>query len=172
HRQGIPLSKQATTEELTRLARLLKYETLDGLYVGVADGHITSRAVVDRLAKLLREGKSQSEEQLPAVVQPFGRTGMARGTFGGTAKRQSRKTADIGIWVEGLDDVMVRLARCCAPVVGDEIVGFVTKGRGISVHRSDCANGIWLATKSNQQLIEVEWNREAKGAFPVQIEVV
>ncbi len=72
--------------------------------------------------------------------------------------------------MEGLDDVMVRLSRCCTPVPGDEIMGFVTRGRGVSVHRADCANAVGLVTQP-ERLIEVEWDQEASGSFVVAVEV-
>ena len=73
--------------------------------------------------------------------------------------------------VEGLDDVMVRLSRCCTPVPGDEIMGFITRGRGVSVHRSDCANAVSLATAQAARMIEVEWDNEGPGVFIASIEV-
>jgi GTP pyrophosphokinase len=74
--------------------------------------------------------------------------------------------------VEGLDDVMVRLSRCCTPVPGDEIMGFVTRGRGVSVHRADCANAVSLATGQGGRLIDVEWDSDtANDTFVVSIEV-
>ena len=73
--------------------------------------------------------------------------------------------------VEGLDDVMVRLSRCCTPVPGDEIMGFVTRGRGVSVHRADCANAVSLAAGQADRLIEVEWDSDAGGSFVASIEV-
>jgi GTP pyrophosphokinase len=75
------------------------------------------------------------------------------------------------VHVEGLDDVMVRLSRCCTPVPGDEIVGFVTRGRGVSVHRNDCSNAASLAAGEVGRLIEVEWNREGASSFVAAIEV-
>jgi GTP pyrophosphokinase len=66
---------------------------------------------------------------------------------------------------------MVRLSRCCTPVPGDEIMGFVTRGRGVSVHRSDCANAASLSTTKGDRLIEVEWDREKAGMFVASIEV-
>ncbi len=78
----------------------------------------------------------------------------------------------MGVYVEGLDDVMVRLSRCCTPVAGDEIVGFVTRGRGVSVHRADCANALALATGERERLIEVEWDRGGASSFLASIEVM
>ena len=76
-----------------------------------------------------------------------------------------------GVHVEGLDDVMVRLSRCCTPVPGDEIIGFVTRGRGVSVHRSDCANAAALAAGEVGRMIEVEWDRERTGSFVAAVEL-
>jgi GTP pyrophosphokinase len=74
------------------------------------------------------------------------------------------------VHVEGLDDVMVRLSRCCTPVPGDEIMGFVTRGRGVSVHRTDCANAVSLAAQT-QRVIEVEWDHDQTATFVVSVEI-
>jgi GTP pyrophosphokinase len=73
--------------------------------------------------------------------------------------------------VEGLDDVMVRLSRCCSPVPGDEIIGFITRGRGVSVHRADCANAVSLSADQPARLIDVEWDEHSSGVFRASIEV-
>ena len=91
--------------------------------------------------------RPRPEEQLPTTVAP------ARG--GGRSER-----AAAGVHVEGLDDLMVRLSRCCTPVPGDEIIGFVTRGRGVSVHRADCANAVSLSTGQGERLIDVEWDTD------------
>ena len=72
--------------------------------------------------------------------------------------------------VEGLDDVMVRLSRCCTPVPGDEIMGFVTRGRGVSVHRTDCANAVSLRNQADR-VIDVEWDNDAPGNYVVSVEI-
>ena len=109
-----------------------------------------------RIAKNLRDGEPEREEQLPTTVrQP----------------RARRERPAIGVHVEGLDDVMVRLSRCCTPVPGDEIMGFVTRGRGVSVHRADCANAVSLAGGKGERLIEVEWDTDITGMFVASIEV-
>jgi GTP pyrophosphokinase len=77
----------------------------------------------------------------------------------------------VGVHVEGLDDMMVRLSKCCTPVPGDELLGFVTKGRGVSVHRADCANAVSLAGGARERVIEVEWDTEHSGMFVASIEV-
>ena len=88
----------------------------------------------------------------------------------GQGPRAGRRST-AGVYVEGLDDVMVHLARCCTPVPGDQIVGFVTQGRGVSVHRSDCSNAAALSRRSQERLIEVEWDRGGEGVFLATVEV-
>ena len=114
-------------------------------------------------------------------IGPGRRAASARELRGGdqdvqlpSTVRQPRRAASrqgIGLHVEGLDDVMVRLARCCTPVPGDEIIGFVTRGRGVSVHRSDCANAAALAAGEVGRLIEVEWDRDRPGSFLAALEI-
>ena len=80
-------------------------------------------------------------------------------------RHRTRKSLDSAVHVEGLDDVMVRLSRCCTPVPGDEIMGFVTRGRGVSVHRADCANAVSLAVGQSDRLIDVEWDTDIAATF-------
>src|SRR5581483_10160578 len=107
----------------------------------------------DRLARELRGG--ETEVQLPTTArQP---------------KRTERQTP--GVFVEGLDDMMVRLSKCCTPVPGDAIIGYVTRGRGVSVHRGDCANAANLVGSGAGRLIEVEWDRATAGVFSCSVEL-
>ena len=87
-------------------------------------------------------------------------------------RSSARRRQTVGVHVEGLDDVMVRLSRCCTPVPGDEIIGCVTRGRGVSVHRTDCANAVSLMSGQESRLIDVEWDRDTgSDTFVVSIEV-
>ena len=113
------------------------------------------KAVAQRLQRELRGG----EEQLPVTAAPPA----------AAARAPERRAA--GVHVEGLDDVMVRLSRCCTPVPGDEIMGFVTRGRGVSVHRTDCANADGARRASAERLIEVEWDHDQPATFVVSVEV-
>jgi GTP diphosphokinase / guanosine-3',5'-bis(diphosphate) 3'-diphosphatase len=108
---------------------------------------------VQRVQRDLRGG----EEQLPVTV--------AR-----PPRARTRGHADVGVHVEGLDDVMVRLSRCCTPVPGDEIMGFVTRGRGVSVHRTDCANALSLRSQADR-VIDVEWDNDSPGNYVVSVEI-
>jgi len=135
-KEGLPVQKLAGSAAIATVAEAMSYADLDSLHAAIGEGHVSPRTIVQRVQRDLRGG----EEQLPV-----------------TARRppRLRQRRTVGVHVEGLDDVMVRLSRCCTPVPGDEIMGFVTRGRGVSVHRTDCANAAGLASQA-QRLIEVE----------------
>ncbi len=157
-REGLPVQKLASEKALGDVAAAMNYADVDALHAAIGDNRVSARAVAQRILRDLRGGVY--EEQLPVTArqQP-------------TAPRPGRGSA-VGVYVEGLDDLMVRLSRCCTPVPGDEIVGFVTRGRGVSVHRADCANAASLASRSRERLIEVEWDHRSSGVFVATIEVV
>jgi GTP diphosphokinase / guanosine-3',5'-bis(diphosphate) 3'-diphosphatase len=156
-REGLPVQKITHSAVLHDIVESLHYADLDALYAAVGEGHVSAKSVASRVAKVLREGEGDREEQLPTtVIQP---------------RRPRRQRSVAGVHVEGLDDVMIRLSRCCTPVPGDEIMGFVTRGRGVSVHRTDCANAMSLAMGQSDRLIDVEWDSESNGSFVASIEV-
>jgi guanosine-3',5'-bis(diphosphate) 3'-pyrophosphohydrolase len=148
-KEGLPVQKPALLGEL---AESMGYADLDALHAAIGEGHVSARSVAQRLARDLHGG--DHEVQIPT-----------------TARRPRRGVAGQRVHVEGLDDVMVRLSRCCTPVPGDEIIGFVTRGRGVSVHRSDCSNAAALAAGEVGRLIEVEWDRDGGGAFTAAVEL-
>ncbi len=152
-KEGLPVQKLAHSASLTAVAEAMHYADLDALHAAIGEGHVSARAVVQRLQRELRGG----EEQLPVTTQRPPRP-----------QRQGRRSA--GVHVEGLDDLMVRLSRCCTPVPGDEIIGFVTRGRGVSVHRADCANATGLANQA-ERLIDVDWDHDQPATYVVSIEV-
>jgi GTP diphosphokinase / guanosine-3',5'-bis(diphosphate) 3'-diphosphatase len=154
-KEGLPVQKLAASASLQSLAESMHYADLDALHAAIGDGHVSARSVAQRLAREFRGG--EADEQLPTTVQQPRRLG----------RRQS-----VGVYVEGLDDMMIRLSRCCTPVPGDEIIGFVTQGRGVSVHRTDCANAASLSVGRGERVIEVEWDADRVGVFVVSIEVV
>jgi GTP pyrophosphokinase len=157
-REGLPVQKLASDHALAELAETLNYADLEAMHAAIGDNRISARAVAQRLLRELRGGVY--DEQLPVTArrQP-------------TAGRAGQRS-DVGVYVEGLDDLVVRLSRCCTPVPGDEIIGFVTRGRGVSVHRADCSNAASLASRSRERLIEVEWDHRSSGVFVATIEVV
>ncbi len=155
-REGLPVQKLASDRTLSELATTMHYADLDALHAAIGENRLSARAVAQRLLRDLRGGVY--EEQLPVTAREPTTTRPGRGS-------------SAGVYVEGLDDLMVRLSKCCTPVPGDEIVGFVTRGRGVSVHRADCSNAASLASRSRERLIEVEWDHRSSGVFVATIEV-
>ncbi len=153
-KDNLPVQKLASSSSLQDVAVAMHYADVDSLYAAIGESHVSAKAVLQRLQKELRSG----EEQLPiTATRPPERA------------RTSERRAT-GVHVEGLDDVMVRLSRCCTPVPGDEIMGFVTRGRGVSVHRTDCANAAGLVNHA-ERVIEVEWDHDQPATFVVSVEI-
>jgi GTP pyrophosphokinase len=154
-REGLPVQKLTTSSALPTLAGAMGFSDLDSLYASIGDGHNSARGVVQRLQRELLGG--EHEVKLPTTAfQP---------------RRRSSRDGASGVYVEGLDDVMVRLSRCCTPVPGDKIIGFVTRGRGVSVHREGCVNARAVAGEAQERLIEVEWDENRSGVFAAAIEL-
>jgi GTP pyrophosphokinase len=156
-REGLPVQRMWASEQLKTVIADYSYVDLDALLAAIGEHHVAARGVAQRIARGFRGGGD--EEQLPATV---------------LRPRRHRTQADrVGVHVEGLDDVLVRLSQCCMPVPGDEIIGFVTRGRGVSVHRADCANAVSLMSEHATRLIDVDWDGERSGAlFRAGVEVV
>src|SRR5947209_15891466 len=133
----------------------MNYADLDALHAAIGEGHVSAKSVAQRIGRELRGG--DHEEQLPSTArQP----------------RPSRRKQSVGVHVEGLDDMMVRLSRCCTPVPGDDIIGFITRGRGVTVHRADCANAVSLGNAQSARMIDVEWDGDTGDSrFVASIEV-
>ncbi|HEY3841786.1 MAG TPA: bifunctional (p)ppGpp synthetase/guanosine-3',5'-bis(diphosphate) 3'-pyrophosphohydrolase [Acidimicrobiales bacterium] len=156
-REGLPLHKLLGSAAMLEVAESMNLADLDALYASVGESQVSAQSIVQRLARSLR---TEEDEQLATTALRGVRT-----------PRQGRRVGGAGVYVEGLDDVMIHLARCCTPVPGDQIIGFVTQGRGVSVHRADCSNATALADRSKERLIEVEWDRGNDGVFVATIEV-
>jgi GTP diphosphokinase / guanosine-3',5'-bis(diphosphate) 3'-diphosphatase len=156
-RDGLPLHKLLGSTALLDIVEAMNLSDLDALYASIGENQVSAQSIVQRLARSLR---TEEDELLPTTA--------LRGV---PSQRQGKRIGGAGVYVEGLDDVMIHLARCCTPVPGDQIIGFVTQGRGVSVHRSDCSNASALADRSKERLIEVEWDRGNDGVFVATIEV-
>jgi guanosine-3',5'-bis(diphosphate) 3'-pyrophosphohydrolase len=158
-REGLPVQKIQQAHTLDEVAESLNYADLDALKAAIGENHVSAKSVAERVRKHLQDIDPSREEQLPITVREPARRHRRHGS------------TSSGVHVEGLDDVMVRLSRCCTPVPGDEIMGFVTRGRGVSVHRADCANALSLAMGQSDRLIDVDWDEERVGTFVASIEV-
>ncbi len=149
-RAGLPLQKILASDQLQGIATELKLRDLDAFYGAIGEGRTSVNTVVARLLRNQVEPLVEEEPALPTKVR-------------------TKPTTISGVIVEGVDDVLVKLARCCMPVPGDPIVGFITRGRGISVHREDCIN---VETSPEQErLVDVSWDPRVSGLFPVSIGV-
>ncbi|AZC13931.1 MULTISPECIES: bifunctional (p)ppGpp synthetase/guanosine-3',5'-bis(diphosphate) 3'-pyrophosphohydrolase [unclassified Microbacterium] len=154
-RQNLPLQRLMNQDSFTEVARQLRYEDVSALYAAVGEGHVSTQSVIEKVTALVSaaEDTSTGPIDLPAV-------GRSRAPRGGES----------GVLVRGAPDILVKLAKCCTPVPGDEIVGFVTRGSGVSVHRADCTN-VRSLKEDPERLIEVEWAPTTKSVFLVQIQV-
>jgi GTP pyrophosphokinase len=156
-KQGLPLQRLAGADALLGVARELKYPDLSGLYAAVGESRVSAESVV---AKLIRSvgGLAGAQEDLAEATLP-------------TRQARPQAPGDSGVLVEGAADLWVRLSKCCTPVPGDEISGFVTHGHGVSVHRADCVNLVHLAETQPERLVTVHWSPTDGSVFLVAIQV-
>jgi GTP pyrophosphokinase len=154
-KQNLPLQKLMSQDSFSDVAAQMRYDDVSALYAAVGEGHISTQSVIEKvLASLTKEADAEDSD---VVFAPKGRS------------RQLRDS-DSGVLVRGAPDILVKLAKCCTPVPGDEIVGFVTRGAGVSVHRADCHNVSSLMNEP-ERMIDVEWAPSSKSVFLVQIQV-
>jgi len=156
-KQGLPLQRLLGGDTLPTLARELHATDVTALYVEIGERRISAQSVVQRLVTTMG-GAEGAVEDIAETARPTQR-----------ATRQARSN-DPGVVVKGVTDVYVKLARCCTPVPGDEIVGFVTRGSGVSVHRGDCSNAQPLI-QTGERMVDVEWAPTAASTFLVNIAV-
>jgi guanosine-3',5'-bis(diphosphate) 3'-pyrophosphohydrolase len=154
---GLPLQRLLTLEHLTAVAGFFKLSDVSALYAAVGEGTVGPQAVVNRL--IIVEGGDE------IVADETSEDRVVTGR-----RRRSSGAGDSGIRVIGASDLLVKLAKCCTPVPGDDILGFVTRGAGISVHRDDCSNAENLRSEP-ERLIPVEWAPNAKSSFLVAIQI-
>ena len=156
-KQGLPLHQVMNSSALQEVALQLRYADVTALYAAVGAGHVSAQSVVEKVTALIFDEQTSTEPALatmPIIESP----------------RVNKDTGTSGVVVKGASDVLAKLAKCCTPVPGDEIMGFVTKGQGVSVHRVDCHNFENLRSQK-ERVVEVEWAPTAKSVFLVQIQV-
>ncbi len=152
-KHSLPVVRLTTDQLMADVAADLKYPTLDALYVAIGESQVSPQSIVSRLARLVSAEAEEEAEEIPAA-RPV---------------RLARPPAP-AIVVQGRSDVWVNLARCCTPVPGDDIIGFITRGQGVSVHRVDCPN-VKELKRQRDRLIEVSWRAGAPTSFLVSIQV-
>ena len=153
-KQNVPLKRLATEEALEQLAEEMKLPSLEALYVAVGEGHVSPQSIVARLGRIVSGDTEEDVTNVP-LARPV---------------RIEPSDVSTGVVVPGVADVWVRLARCCTPVPGDQIMGFVTRGQGVSVHRTDCPNARALM-REPERIIEVSWRTGKPTSFVVAIQV-
>jgi len=150
------VQKLATDPLLEEIANELHVASLDGLYTAIGEHRIAATDVVAKVISQMRHAEPGRDQ-----VISTGSTRNRRGGSGGS----------IGVNVEGHDNQLVRIARCCTPVPGDPIMGFMTRGRGVSIHRADCEIGASLSAGHGERLIDVAWDDHSTGTFSVVVEL-
>jgi guanosine-3',5'-bis(diphosphate) 3'-pyrophosphohydrolase len=155
-KQNLPLQKLLSPDSLAQLLAVLHYDDASALFAAVGEGHVSTQSVIEKLLVTLQT--TDDIEDSPEFVVPTQQS-----------IRDARRS-ESGVLVRGAPDILVKLAKCCTPVPGDEIVGFVTRGQGVSVHRASCNNVVSLQREPDR-LIEVDWAPNAKSIFLVQIQV-
>lgn len=156
-KQNLPIQRVLTGDSLVTLAHEMRYPDISALYAAIGEGHITALSVVQKLVDALG-GEEGATEEIEEVTTPS------------RNRSKRRANADPGVVVKGVDDVWVKLSRCCTPVPGDPIIGFVTRGSGVSVHRTDCVN-IESLSQEPERILEVEWAPTQSSVFLVAIQV-
>ena len=154
-KQNRPLQKLMSQDSFSEVAAHMRYEDVSALYAAVGEGHVSTQSVLEKVVASLQAESEIDDAELPVPVK-----GRAR----------QLRNNDSGVLVRGAPDILVKLAKCCTPVPGDNIVGFVTRGSGVSIHQADCNNVASLVAQP-ERMIEVEWAPTTKSVFLVQIQV-
>ena len=151
---GLPAQKILSSQVLQDEVALLSFENVNEFFAAIGDQRVDAVATVERMSKRMRDGMQPDQLSMSSV--------------GGNITSVNQKN---GVHIEGMPDVLIRLSRCCTPVPPDELMGFVTKGRGVTVHRADCANAAALAEDS-ARVVDVEWSSDgANTMFVAAVEV-
>lgn len=156
-KKGFDVSEVLRTAYIQKASKELKYATTDDMYAQISQGgQILGRAAT-LIINIYKEDKKKEEDKDKNDISNLLAETKVK-------QRYSKKSnSNLGISVKGMSDLLVRVSKCCNPVPGDEIVGFITKGRGVSVHRLDCPNIVNLSDIEKQRFIEVEWDEAAEG---------
>ncbi|MEM7092199.1 MAG: bifunctional (p)ppGpp synthetase/guanosine-3',5'-bis(diphosphate) 3'-pyrophosphohydrolase [Actinomycetota bacterium] len=157
-RKGLPVYEVMRSSTLTEIADDMGYQDADALFAAIGAGHVNPGAVVSRAQTRLQGDDSPKADER-----------VATSALAPRPNRGDRKGA--GVHVEGFDEHLVRLAKCCKPVPPDDITGFVTRGRGVAIHRTDCTNAVAHDDSASDRVVDAEWDVAGVGSFVATIEV-
>ncbi|MDP4127002.1 MAG: bifunctional (p)ppGpp synthetase/guanosine-3',5'-bis(diphosphate) 3'-pyrophosphohydrolase [Bacillota bacterium] len=147
------------TESLLAIGKSHNFVGIDDLYAAIGDGVLTPNKVLMRLREELTK-EEREKLQLAAILQTEGKT-----------LTQSYGKASHGVRVKGVDNVLVRFSRCCNPLPGDSIIGYITRGRGVSIHRQDCSNILSHTFEERERIVEAVWAEQMDSTYPVDIQI-
>jgi guanosine-3',5'-bis(diphosphate) 3'-pyrophosphohydrolase len=159
-KQGLPAQKITGSALLADVIREVGYRKADDFYIALGAAKVSPKVVVNKVMQRLKQGEAADGD---ATAADLLRVGRAR-------RRPTKSSGQYGIRVDGVEDVMLRLAKCCRPVPGDEIVGYISLGRGITIHREDCPNSL-LLRKDPERFTNVSWEGDQTTAFVVEIQI-
>jgi GTP pyrophosphokinase len=157
-KRGIPMQKVAISPLLADVIREMGYRKATDFYIALGQGKISTKAVAKKVLQRLQGGEAVEQHE------PFGSTATD------DKARRTKEASNYGIRVKGADQVAVRLAKCCRPVPGDEIAGYVSLGRGITIHRTDCKN-LKALKRAPERFVEVSWNGDNEASYRAQLQI-
>jgi guanosine-3',5'-bis(diphosphate) 3'-pyrophosphohydrolase len=160
-KQGLPAQKITGSALLADVIREMGYRKADDFYIALGGAKVSPKVVMGKVMQRLKQGEAADGAATAA-------TDLLK--VGGSRRRATRSSGQYGIRVEGVEDVMLRLAKCCRPVPGDPIVGYISLGRGITIHREDCPNTTTLR-KNPERFTHVYWEGDRATAFVVEIQI-
>ena len=164
-RQGYTMSQLIRSDNSDAIKNRYSLNTLDDLYAAIGYGGISINHVMTRLVEDYKKYQQKLNPAPPIAAQDLV-------TQQPPTKQQAKQTASNGIIVKGESGLLVRFAKCCSPLPGDEIIGYITRGRGVSVHRADCLNVRDIVTNEKDRLVDVSWAGDATGDFSAEIQII
>lgn len=155
-KNNLPLQRLMNADALADVLAILHYDNVSALYAAIGEGHISTQSVIEKF--VATNDSSHENDDLPGFIAPP------------SQNIRGQRRSDSGILVRGAPDILVKLAKCCTPVPGDPIIGFITRGQGVSVHRDNC-NNVTSLMREPDRVIKVTWSPNAQSIFLVQIQV-
>jgi GTP pyrophosphokinase len=156
-KRGVPMQKISGSPLLADVIREMGFRKATEFYIALGQGKISTKAAVNKILQRLKAGEAVDDALLPATAHS-------------DRARRTKDASNYGIVVKGVEDVAVRLAKCCRPVPGDDIAGYVSLGRGITIHRSDCKN-VKALKRAPERFVDVGWEGENEASYRVEIQI-
>jgi GTP diphosphokinase / guanosine-3',5'-bis(diphosphate) 3'-diphosphatase len=156
-KRGVPMQKIAGSALLADVIREMGFRKASEFYIALGQGKVSTKTAVNKILQRLKAGEAVEDEVLPATEHS-------------DRARRTKDASNYGIVVKGVEDVAVRLAKCCRPVPGDEIAGYVSLGRGITIHRADCKN-VKALKRAPERFVDVGWEGDNVASYRVEIQI-